>query len=177
MKRIAYSFLLIVLLSCGHSIPSSQNRITIQFRDSIITDYFLLSVRNNSLLVAPYTHKEVEVETLLATAKKISFNTIDHIYVLNNPNYGTAVLSGCGGGCIGAFATCNFSLGSDGGRPASPAAPYAIGGGFLTGFLVGYLLSNADKEYSTTDKIDMERLNSTHSLFRVIEPPELQKIK
>ena|SRR5947209_17459004 len=105
MKRIAYSFLLVTLLSCGTHSPSSHNRITLQFRDSIIKDFYLLSVRDSSLVVAPYQTGEIEMHQLIAESQNIRLDMIERIFDKGDHDAGSILFPSLAGGLLGGCAT------------------------------------------------------------------------
>jgi hypothetical protein len=182
MKRAAYSFLLIALLSCGSSTPSSRSRVTVQFRDSIIQDYYLLSVRDNSLVVAPYSEEGETVSTLIKSASILPFENIDLVLHRGEMTPGDILLpaSAIGvGGCIGGcYSGGGISLTGDGGGDhGSEYALYGLGIGCGIGAAAGYLISSQDREFQPSKKNDMEKLKNLYSFFKIVEPPELKKIK
>ena len=180
MKRIAYSFLLIFLLSCGSHTPSSHNRITLQLRDSVIHDYFLLSVRDSSFIVSPYTNRSITNDGLIGSAEVVPIQKIEKIIIKGDHSPLILLLPGMAG-CIGGWgATQNgasfFSVGGVG-PPASKAQPYASLGGFLIGASIGYFEAYRDKELAPRKADDLKNLQNFYALFPNTEPLDLQKIK
>ena len=181
MKRIAYSFLLILLLSCGGShAPSSRNRITVQFKDSVIKDFYLLAVHDSTLVVSPYTGAAATAFELSESAHAVPFEKIEKIY-FSGRDYATPLFAGCAGGCIG-FCSTGYKLdisGDDDGMTTQgrKLQPYFTGVGFLAGFLIAYFTIDTDKEFSLLKKNDLDNLRNVHSFYNEKEPSELQKIK
>ena len=183
MKRIAYSFLLIAVLSCGHSEPSSHNRITVQFRDSI-KDYFLLSVRDSSLIVAPYRSEPTEMFQLVSDMKKIPLNTIEKIYNKGTGYPSSIVFPTLGlAACLECAAT-PIHLGSDGGgmseadiKAVHQKQIYFPIIGAIAGGLFGYYALYRDKEVSIKTADDIRNLKIFFAFYPDKEPPQLRIIK
>jgi len=180
MKRIAYSFLLIALLSCGASRDTEKrSHFVIKMRDSVEKEFLLLSVRSDTLIVSPYDAIGIVLPgSLIGSAETISFSRIERIYIPHIYN-GNSVFwggfAGCFlGGCIGSVVWMNANQGSDQGHLT--AAPYiGIALGIPAGMLVGYLMQSGDSQYSLSSELDINILRK-HAFFQT-EPPELQKIK
>ncbi|MDP4229809.1 MAG: hypothetical protein Q8916_05320 [Bacteroidota bacterium] len=186
MKKIASSLLLVVLLSCGTSQPNVHNRISIQFRDSAIGDFFLLSVRDHSVVVAPYASEYISVGSLIITAKNVPFEKIEKIYYKGDRMPGSIVLPALGGAAIGGCATCHYQCnitGDGGGMSADEIHRqeriqlFGLGGGFLAGALLGYFFNYQDQEYSLTSTHDIQHLRNFYALFPNKEPSDLEQIK
>jgi hypothetical protein len=181
MKRIAYSLLLIFLLSCGNAVPSSRSHVIIQFRDSIIHDYFLLSVRDNSLVVAPYSEEGETVSTLIKSAFVIPMEKIELVLHRGETTSGDILLPASGLGVGGYIAGCYSGGGlnclGSGGAHASDYALYGMGIGCGLGAAAGYLISSQDRQFQPSKKTDMEKLRSEYSFFKIVEPIELQNIQ
>ena len=177
MKHIAYSFLLIFLLSCSSAPSSSSNRITIEFRDSVIKDFYLLAVRDSTLVVAPYTTDYSSIDSLVADAHTVPFEKVEHLYKNSSPSLGDELWAGGTGlvigGCYAFLYTLAGSYG-DGGF-----AKYNVGlpiGGLAGGLILGLLFNNTYSERFLDSKEHLE-LVKYRAYYKNGEPPELQKIK
>jgi hypothetical protein len=171
---------LVALLSCGTHAPSSRNHVSVQFRDSIISDYYLLSVRDSSIIAVNYTGQRITSEGLIASAIIIPVGKIERIVRKSEPSAIAPLAGGCLGGCIG-FCSTGWKFDpvgdDDGTTPQSrKQMPYLTAGGFIAGFLLGYLLDHMESEYYPNRKDDLEHLRTFNSFYQT-EPPELQKIK
>lgn len=177
MKRIAYSFLLVALLSCGSSPSSSNFVIKIEFRDSVINDYFLLAVRDSALVISPYTSKNTSIESLNAHAQVVAFSKIGRLYKTSTASledelwFGAA---GCAaGGCYSVIPYL-FAGGGDG-HPGKYDFGIPIGG--LAGGLVLGLLANSTYSERFLDTKEHIELVKTRAYYKDVEPPELQQLK
>jgi hypothetical protein len=184
MKRIAYSFLLIALLSCGKSQPSSStNRIVIQFRDSVIRDFYLLSVRDESLVVAPYTEDNVSIKSLVDSAHVVPFSKIEALYKRSRPDASEVIGSGFVGclvggvcGCFTALPYVSFGDHSGDGKKAEQNLLFGFGSGIVTGVVLGLIENTSDKQFflDTKDHLNDVRERAVYPHY---EPYELQKIR
>ncbi len=172
MKRIAYSLFLIALLSCGSKPSSSTNRIVIQFRDSVIKDYYLLSLREHSVVVTPYTNDYSSVDTLVAQAQVVSFEKIEKLYRKSTPTLSDELWFGGAGCALGGFTSASVYVFADR-RKFDFSSPLI---GLSTGLLVG-LLVNASYEELYLDTPEHLLVTRRRALYRDEEPIELQKIK
>jgi hypothetical protein len=179
MKRAVYSFLLIFLLSCGSNPSSSRNRIKLQFRDSIIEDYYLLSVREHSLVITPFTTDYSSIDELIAHAEVIPFEKVEHLYKNSSASSEDELWAGGTGlaltGCYELIPHI-FYGGSGDGHPS----PYNFGipiGGFAAGLVIGVLANNAYSERFLDSKEHLELVKYRAYYKDGEEPPELQKIK
>jgi hypothetical protein len=179
MKRIAYSFLLIALLSCGSHLASPGNRIRLQIRDSTIEDFFLLAVRNDAVVVSPFRDDDIVADVLIAHAHVISFAKTEAISY--KPERSASILPGLGGCLIGTAAGCllgGYSTKGEG--DISTLLGYGTVGG-TAGFAAGMLIAIALKS-QPDDKVIYDIKSHTdelrdHAIYYDQEPPELQKIK
>ncbi len=184
MKRIVYSFLLIAVLSCGHSEPSSHNRISVQFRDSI-RDYFLLSVRDSSLIVAPYQSKSVEMYQLLSDMQNIPLNKIEKIYDKGTGYPSSIVFPALGGAALAecATGTLRFSSGDGGGMSEAESKVqhqkqiYFPIGGAIAGGLFGYYAIYRNREVSIATANAMKNFRIWYAFYPDQEPVQLRMIK
>jgi hypothetical protein len=185
MKHITFCFLLIALLSCGSSRPSSHNRITLQFRDSIIKDYYLLSVRDSSLVVAPYQTGNVEMNQLITESQNISVNTIERVYAKGDHQSSALFFSTLAGAGLGACAASppHLTTGDGGGMTEAEVKAqqqrlifFPIGGA-IAGGLFGYFAFYRDKEISIASHDNRRSFRTFYSIYPDREPPELQKIR
>ena len=164
MKRIAYSFLLIFLLSCGSSSHLQGNRVRIQFRDSMYQDFELLAVRDSSLIVQPYAEKNIP--------ELIPFSQIDRVYHdADGKILGGIYGCGVGGVALGSAAAIAIQ-----GEYSGLAVVAAIAIGGIFGMPVGCAIAKDDAGYDPYDHLDLLSIKY-YSTYRYGEPPELQKIK
>ncbi len=179
MKRIAYSLLLVLLLSCASRMGTDENRIRVQIRDGQIEDFFLLAVRSDCLVVAPFKHEAIPADSLIAHAKIIQLSTIQGIAY--KPEQSASLWPGLGGCAIGAFSGC---LG--GAVVSSPQInPTYVGVGFVGGGVLGFFSGMAIAHILAKDPDYLWLLNPAGHIdkirhiefFRNYEPPELQLIK
>ena len=181
MKRIAYSFLLVALLSCGSDVPTPKNRITLQFRDSVIKDYYLLSVREHSLAVSSYRGAEETDSSLINAAEIIPFGKIESIYYKGRTNFTDIALPasvlGCAGSAYGASIGGLSILGDGNGPHGWAYTGIGMACGCAVGAVGGYLLSSQERQYNPSLSSDIKKLQSERSFYHTAEPPELQKIK
>jgi hypothetical protein len=177
MKRIAYSFLFVALLSCGSSPSSSNFVIKIEFRDSVINDYFLLSVRDSALVITPYTTDYASIDSLNAHAQVVAFSKIGRLYKTSSASLDDELwfgATGCAvGGCYSVIPYF-FGGGSGDGHPKYNVA-IPIGG--LAGGLVLGLLANSSYSERFLDSKEHIELVKSRAFYKNGEPPELQKIK
>jgi hypothetical protein len=176
MKRIAYSFLLVAVLSCGRAPSSSSNRVKIEFRDSVINDYYLLAVRDSALVIAPYSTDYSSIDTLIAHAQVIPFRKVEHLYKNSSASLSDELWAGGTGLAIGGCYSCvpYFFAGSGDGTPK-----YDVGlpiGGFAAGLFLGLIMNTGYHERFLDSKEHLELVKS-RSFYQNGEPPELQKIK
>ena len=184
MKRIAYSLLLIFLLSCGSSNPSSHKRITVQFRDSIIKDYFLLAVRDSSLVIARYRKGNIDMDDLIAESQNVPLNKIEKIYDKGSGYPSSIVFPLLGCAACAECAATPIHFGSDGGGMTDAELkivhqnqilfPFI---GAVAGGLFGYYAFYRDKEISFQTQDDIKKFRMWYAIFPDREPPELRKIK
>jgi hypothetical protein len=178
MKRIAYFFLLIVIMSCGSDMFSSKNHIRLQIRDSTIRDFYLLSVRQNSFIVSPYKEEAVTIDSLLAGARSIPFEKTAAItYRLERS---ISILPGLGGCLIGTIGGC-VAGGYASKQEGDIGTWLAYGGagglfGFTAGMLIATALQNSDERILYEVENNVEELRNL-AIYPNDEPPELQKIK
>ncbi|MEP7233953.1 MAG: hypothetical protein ABI778_01535 [Ignavibacteriota bacterium] len=180
MKRIAYCFLLIFLLSCGSSPSSSNYHIKIEFRDSVSNDYYLLAVRENALVITPYTTDYDSIDSLNAKAELVPFAKIARLYKTSSASLedelwfgGTALgISGC----YSAFLYTFSGVSGHGGTPKFDVAfPLGATGG---GLLLGLLVNNSYQELYLDTPEHLEKVKS-RACYKEgdLEPPELRNIK
>ena len=177
MKRIAYSFLLIVLFSCGRVPTESRSRIVIEYRDST-REYFLLAVRERSLLVTPYNPSWSTLDTLYSTAFTVEFTDVQAIYKKSRASTSDILfpaLLGCIGGGLGGFAIGAPNWFTDN---TSFIAPIVIGmfGGIFIGSGIGILTNDEYKRFFLDSKEHISEVRN-HATYVDHEPPELQTIK
>jgi hypothetical protein len=177
MKRIAYSFLLIFLLSCGSAPSSSTNHITIEFRDSVIKDFYLLAVRDSALVVTPYTTDYASIDSLNAQAQVVPFKKVGRLYKNSSASLDDELWAGTTGfvlgGCYSGFSSLAASYGDAGPGKFNFGLPI---GGFAGGLVLGLLMNNAYSERFLDSKEHLE-LVKARAFYKEGEPPELQKIK
>ena len=157
MKRIAYSFLLVLLflLSCRSS-PNVNYHTWIRLHDSLLHDYSLISVRNEALLVTSYQ----AVFDKSATVFSIPLSRITQVYQEHEmSNTGTLVgrVIGFFAGLFGFRKLGDIDYGEE-------------------GSLLGHNFDKNKSEYNVHDRDDLMLLKE-FALFPDKEPPELQKIK
>ncbi len=164
MKHIAYSFLLIFVLSCGSSSHLHGNHVRILFRDSMYKEFQLLAVRDSSLIVQSYAENN--------TPELIKFSRIDRVYHdANGKFYGGIYGSAAGVVALGVAGAFTFT-GAYGG--IGVAAAIALGG--ILGMPIGCAAAKEDSGYDPNDKSDVLSIKA-FALYQYGEPPELQKIK
>jgi hypothetical protein len=177
MKRAAYFFLLIGLCSCSVSYPSNSNRIKIQFRDSTIADYFLLSVFNHSMLVSPYSDEEA---FSLNSARRVLFENIEAVYFRTDPNFLDVFLPGfvlgIAGGVTGyGISTLKTHSGEIDAHLPFEEVTLGSAGGLVGGMILGYSLNSIDNEVRNFNTSALRDLHQR--AFYDTETFELQKIK
>ena len=171
MKRIAYSFLLIFLLSCGSRSDLKGNRISIHFRDTLMIphEYYLLSVRDTSLVVAPGYFDQGGTPTV------IPFSKISSVYHSTDERFWYMLLGGVTG-CTIADATVIAIAAHNGGGGSGEGVAFAAAlldiPAILGGMAIGCALSDDEKGY-----VPSSGTLKDFAKYPVIEPPELQKIK
>lgn len=172
MKRIAYSLLLIFVMSCGSTSSKPDNLITLQFRDLSMKKYFLLAMRDSSMLVS-------SIDSILdfSSVQKIYFSEIARVRKVRS-----AVPSGAfAGTAIGLAAgaiTAPYIIHSQGEARQGDFFIQELfaGGTAVVGGMIGCIASGDQIAYDMTDPADRESLKQ-FPLFREGEPPQLQKIK
>jgi len=183
MKRIGYSLLFIAFMSCGgvQRPSSSTNRIVIQFRDSVIKDFYLLSVRENSLVVAPYQAYDVSIDSLIASAAVVPFSKIEALFKKSRPSASDVAgwgFMGCMVGGAAGFISCApyVSWTGDGGddKRAIQNFYFGLSSGFLTGILIGIFHNMSDEEFYLNSKENIERVRK-RAIYPNYEPYELQQ--
>jgi hypothetical protein len=181
MKRIFCSVIFVFFMSCGGIQPpsSSTNRIVIQFRDSIIRDYYLLSVRENALVVAPYQSSYFPIDSLIASASVIPFSKIEGLFKKSRPSGSDVAgwgflgfLVGSGSGFFTAIPYA-YSHGGDSRRPIENFN-FAIGTGFITGILIGIFHNMSDEEFYLNSKEHIDQVRK-RAVYPNYEPYELQQ--
>jgi hypothetical protein len=177
MKRIAYSFLLLFVMSCSSAPSSSSNRIVIEFRDSVIRDFYLLAVRDSALVVAPYTTDYSSIDSLVAEAHTVTFRKVEHLYKNSSPSLGDELWAGTTGfalaGCLSAIPYI-FDYGSGDGHPGR----YNVGipiGGFAAGLILGLVLNYTYSERFLDSKEHLELIKK-RAFYKNGEPPELKLV-
>src|SRR5438552_293094 len=130
MKRIAYSFLFVALMSCSSAPSSSSNRIQVEFRDSVIKDFYLLAVRDSALVVAPYTTDYSSIDTLISDAHIVPFHKVEHLYKNSSPSLSDELWAGGTGFAIGGCYSIvpYFFAGAGDGGPGKYEVGLPIGG-------------------------------------------------
>ena len=185
MKRIALSFLFIFALSCGTAqTPSLRHRLTVQFRDSIIGDYYLIAVRTNSVVLAPYAPPPLTSHQVFGLAKDVPFEKIEKIYEKSDGTLGNLFLGGLVGFGFGCIATGGIGCGYRfdcldlyNQNKSSKYQPYYLGGGFLVGVIASYFANYTDKEFSLTKSDDIKILKMMYSFYPDLEPVDLLQEK
>jgi hypothetical protein len=163
MKRIAYSFLLIFLLSCGSSSQQSNNRIRIEFRDSVKQQYYLLAVRDSALIVSTIP---VESDNDI-DGKLIRFAQVRKVFRAGDST-DSGLLTGIIIGALPGSALYLFL------PTPIMALPLAIG--MIIGGVIGCAISRSESEFDPRNPHDRYYLREL-ARFPAAEPPELQKIK
>ena len=166
MKRIAYSFLLIALISCGAT-PHVNYHTWVRFQDSTLHDCSLLNIRYEMLIVTPYRAVYYHGDSIYF----IPFRKIKRIYQEHEKTeLGTYI-----GGAVGL--TAGF-LGVYLSHPQHAQFGPALVPLFTlaAGLLIGH---NFDKNISVFDvsRSDDIELLKQFALYPEHEPPELQRIK
>jgi len=172
MKRIVYSFLLIALMSCGAARQEHDDIITLQFRDLSTRRYYLLSMRDSSMLVS-----SIDSTLDFFTAEKISFSKIAYVRrVRSSASSGT--FAGAGIGLAAGAVTAPFVIHSKGEAREGdfPAQITFALGTCIAGGLIGCVASGDQITYDLTVPTDRESLKQ-FPLFRDGEPPQLRNIK
>ena len=177
MKRIAYSFLLVALMSCGNNLPTAENVIRIEVQNTAPTEYVLLSLRGQSLVVSKYVTEARPVYSLIASAQIIPLDKVDRIYYDHQASIGSTGLPGIGGCFLGTAAGCGTGLSLGKGFSTVVAGGF-IGGflGFALGIIIGTKISTSEKIFFPERKDDVDEIRKL-VFFPDGEPPELQKIK
>jgi hypothetical protein len=182
MKRVAYFIFLIFVLSCGSShLPAEENRITLLYRDSTIEreSFYLLSVRNETLIVAP-AFEDMTIDSIISLARVVPFTKIETIIYSSDPDLVLPGLGGCVAGMVAGAAI-------GGSIPIKTHQEFdlsniftggLIGGGvgLATGLILAQALSNSEKQLLLDSRMHISEARQL-AIFRVTEPPELQKIK
>jgi hypothetical protein len=176
MKRIAYSFLLIVLMSCSTAPSSSSNRIKVEFRDSVIKDFYLLAVRDSALVVAPYMTDYTSIDTLISYSQVIPFQKVEHLYKISNASMSDELWAGGTGFVLtGCYSLLPYFFAGGDGSPGK----YDVGlpiGGLAAGLVIGLVVNTANTERFLDSKEHLE-LVKNRAFYKNGEPPELRKIK
>jgi len=177
MRNIALLLFLTALLSSCSSLPSSSsNRIVIEFRDSVTKDFYLLALRDSSIVVAPYTTDYSSIDSLNALASVIPFRKIEHLYKNSSPSLGDELWAATTGLLVGSFFAIlpYFEGGSGDGHPNQHTGGFPIIG-LGGGIVLGLLFNNAYDErfFDSKEHLDMIKFRAYYKN----EPPELQKIK
>jgi hypothetical protein len=173
MKRIAYSFLLIFLLSCGPRSELKGNRVLINFRDTIPHEYYLIAVHDSGLVVSPGFFDNAGSPFI------IPFSRISRVrHDVGGKT--TGMLLGGLIGCTSAMGTA-IAIGTAGGNAGSGEG-VAFGAAFVSlpalalGMIIGYNSSDDDKIFDLSKAHDRDALRE-FARYPDHEPPELQKIK
>ncbi len=176
MKRIAYSLLLIFLLSCGSKSELKGNRINVFFRDSLTIphEYYLLFVRDSALVVAPGFYDAPGKPITIANSK------INHVLHSGDGKVKAMFLGGIIG-CTTAAATVGI-IGihnrgnTEGGLGIGVTAAVAAAPALVLGMIIGYNLAADEDKYNLEKEGDRYELGG-YAKYPDTEPLELQKIK
>ena len=171
MKRIAYSFLLIFLLSCGSQSDLQRTTIRVQFRDTLTApdEYYLLSVRDTALVVEPGFYG------MGNTPRVIPFSQINRVFHDNGGKTSGFLL----GGLIGCSAVLIPAAIFGATHNVGGGEGLAIGGALISipamvaGGIIGCALAEGEKEYAPSSNDTLR----SFAKYPDTEPPELQKIK
>ncbi len=171
MKHFAYSFLLIVLLSCGTT-RQENYRSRILFRDSTIADYILLSVRNDAAVVAEYSQfSSGEMHPKVIPFTKILLIYQEHSVSTHGIWYGSAIGfgAGLGGTLLASAITHKDQIGIG-------AVPFLCGG-------IGAVIGCTADKFQETEKVctinDMDDRQWLKQISRYPdnEPETLQQLQ
>lgn len=171
MKRAAYSFLLILLLSCGNAPKLSNNRIRIEFRDSVKEQYYLLAVRDSSLVVS----HDMQTPDSTAGAAVIPFARIRKIICFPDTT-DTKMLTGMSLGVVAGIVAPTLATPLIGTAGAAYMILYLVPIGMVTGGIIGCESSRSRSEYDPYRPVDRNHLKAL-ARFPYSEPEYLQKIK
>lgn len=82
MKYCVILVLAVILASCGLSKPefTPVNRVVIQFRDQSVQEYYLLSVRDQSLVVSKANPCGHRLDSIIDAVKVVGFDDIEKVY-------------------------------------------------------------------------------------------------
>jgi hypothetical protein len=164
MKRIAYSLLLIFLLSCGTRSTLQENHIRVFFRDSTSQVFDLLFVRETALVVQSGKSNETSL---------IPFSGIDHVNINVHGRRNGSLL----GFFLGSVGTAALGV-------AILPAGYAILSWLIfvtlpatiAGPIIGTAISSDEAAFNLDKIHDRQELGS-YAKYPDYEPPELQTIK
>jgi hypothetical protein len=155
MKRIAYSFFLLLLISCGSSRRPNYHT-WVQLQNSTVHDYSLISVRKDELLVSRYTPVFDSSVTVFAIP-------LSHIIQVRQEHEMTS--SGTLVGRAIGYIVQLFGFKKMGDIDYGDE-----------GSLLGHNFDSNRSDYNVGDPHDLLKLKE-FSFFPDGEPPELQKIK
>jgi hypothetical protein len=176
MKKIwIFIFFGVLLSSCSSRSELKGNRVLVQFRDTIPHEYYLLSVRDSSLVVKP-GYYDLPGEPIV-----IPFSRISRVMHDVHGKLTGALLGGAIGG-VAAFGTVFVIAKSQPQIQGNQGMAFAglaaiIGASAVTlGIIIGNGLSEGEKGYSISSAHDRDVLRD-YSQYPDTEPPELQKLK
>ncbi len=176
MKRVSYSILLILLLSCART-PRRVGTVSVFFKDQTVKDCSLLFVRDSSIVVREYTY--ISDTTSGRANYSIPFSKIAFVGVGMNENIAPALFGFGFGGFVGYWVAYGIHKATGGYDGPYSGFSYAIPGCSVGAPLGSFLACEFHKQKSSyyPDDIDDLQYLKNVSVYPTEEPDELKKIK
>jgi hypothetical protein len=186
MKLLALLFLAagFFLQSCGTTGPVEGSHILLGTPDITTQDFFLLSMREHSLVIAPYNTDYFHIDAVIASAFSVPYEKVTHLEQVAPFNAGP-IAGATGAGLLGGMYIGNLV------RPVTDAE-YDAGArtlvfaketyigmatGAVFGAAMGYLFYQKKSVIYHVDRAE-DRVKLRHvAIYHEEEPPELAKIK
>jgi hypothetical protein len=185
MKVFALLLLAVSLASCGGTTrPLEGSRITLATDEITRQDFFLMSVREHTLMVSPYSVEYFHVDAAIASSFSVPFEKVRFIeqvppqYV--GPISGAAAAGLLAGAYVGnvartptdeerASGTYSFRFG--------PSTYIGMATGAVFGAAMGYLFSTKKVRTYHLDRLEDRGTLRHVAIYHDLEPPELAKIR
>ncbi|HYM21437.1 MAG TPA: hypothetical protein VEW28_10610 [Candidatus Kapabacteria bacterium] len=158
--------------------PVEGSRIRMGTQDITTQDFFLLSVREHSLVVSPYETEYFHIDAVIEKAFTVPFEKVTTLEQIIPANLGF-IATGTGAGIVSGFFVEDWIQNtSSAPTQFNPTqAVISIASGAILGTAVGYFFYHGQTTTFDVNR-DEDRVKLHHvAIYHDEEPPELAKIK
>ncbi len=185
MKPLVLLLFIVGLASCaGTTRPVEGSKISLETKEITRQDFFLMSVREHSLVVSPFNDEYFHIDMAISNSFVVPFDTVTHLEREGGPDM-SLVAVGAGAGLVGgalignAFRPLTAEEQQTGtvGFEFTKETYLGMASGLVFGVVAMYLFTNKPSKVFYLDRPeDIEALHHI-AIYHDEEPPELVRIR